>query len=104
MPTGWARLLLGFVGVTWVGACTVSAPPGPLVAYDRLLSRGMIQVAEENLLELGFSPGPVDGIFTTQTAEALRQYQRRYGLVVSGLLDPATREHLGIERTPGNND
>ena len=46
-------------------------------------------------------PGPVDGVFTEQTAEALRQYQRRYGMVVSGLLDHATRLHMALDSPPG---
>jgi peptidoglycan hydrolase-like protein with peptidoglycan-binding domain len=43
----------------------------------------------------------MDGIFTEQTAEAVRQYQRRYGLLVSGLLDSGTRIHLNLEKSPG---
>jgi hypothetical protein len=32
----------------------------------------MISVAQEHLKALGFDPGPVDGVFTAQTAEAIR--------------------------------
>ena len=58
--------------------------------------------AEDHLKTFGFDPGPVDGTFTEQTAEAVRQYQRRYGLVVTGLLDAGTREQLlpGFELPP----
>jgi peptidoglycan hydrolase-like protein with peptidoglycan-binding domain len=45
----------------------------------------------------GFDLGPVDGIFTAQTQAALRAFQARYGLPVSGLLDYATR----LELLPG---
>jgi murein L,D-transpeptidase YcbB/YkuD len=72
------------------------------VAFDRLLTRGDIQLAETHLQAFGFDPGPVDGLFTAQTAAAVRAFQRRYGLSVSGLLDHATREELvpGLNPVP----
>jgi peptidoglycan hydrolase-like protein with peptidoglycan-binding domain len=69
-----------------------SAPERP--APDRLLTRGDIQVAEAHLQDFGLDPGPVDGMFTVQTQAAVRAYQARYGLPVSGLLDYATRLQL----------
>ena len=87
----------------FLGACVQSdrGPQPPVAALDKLLPVGIIYVAEDHLKAFGFDPGPVDGIFTEQTAEAVRQYQRRYGLVVSGLLDSATRQALDLEK-PGN--
>jgi peptidoglycan hydrolase-like protein with peptidoglycan-binding domain len=61
---------------------------------DRLLNRGDIQVAETHLQDFGFDPGPVDGIYTAQTKAAVRAYQARYSLPVSGLLDYTTRLQL----------
>jgi carboxyl-terminal processing protease len=61
---------------------------------DRFLNRGDIQVAEAHLQDFGFDPGPVDGIYTAQTQAAVRAYQARYGLAVSGLLDYTTRLQL----------
>jgi peptidoglycan hydrolase-like protein with peptidoglycan-binding domain len=69
-------------------------------AWDRLLTRGEIQVAEAHLQDFGFDPGPVDGIFTAQTQVAVRAFQARYGLPVSRLLDRATR----MELVPGLDD
>jgi carboxyl-terminal processing protease len=64
------------------------------------LSRGEIQVAETHLRDFGFDPGPVDGIFTAETQAAVRAYQARYGIPVSGLLDYRTRRELlpGLEQ------
>jgi peptidoglycan hydrolase-like protein with peptidoglycan-binding domain len=72
------------------------------VAFDRTLTRGDIQLAETHLQAFGFDPGPVDGRFTAQTEAAVRAFQRRYGLAVSGLLDHATREELvpGLNPVP----
>ena len=47
--------------------------------------------------DFGFDPGPIDGIYTAQTQAAVRGYQARYGLPVSGMLDYATR----LELLPG---
>jgi peptidoglycan hydrolase-like protein with peptidoglycan-binding domain len=63
-------------------------------ALDRLLTQGDIQVAEEHLRDFGFDPGPVDGIYTPQTKAAIRAFQARYGLTVSGLLDRSPRPEL----------
>jgi len=86
----------------FLGGCALSHPGEPIAAFDKLIPLGIIHVAEQHLKAAGFDPGPVDGVFTEQTAEALRQYQRRYGLVVSGMLDQNTREHLHLEKTPGD--
>jgi len=82
----------------------VAMPPGPLrPAIDRILTPGDVQVAEGNLRYLGFDPGPVDGHFTPETQVALRAFQARYGIPVSGLLDYATRQELlpGFDSKPG---
>jgi hypothetical protein len=63
-------------------------------AVDRLLNRGDIQVAEMHLRDFGFDPGPINGIYTVQAQAAVRAFQARYGLPVSGQLDYATRLQL----------
>jgi peptidoglycan hydrolase-like protein with peptidoglycan-binding domain len=78
-----------------VASLTEAPPPGSTqAAYDRILTPGDIQVAEAHLQAFGYDPGPVDGVFTAQTQAAVRAFQRRYGLSVSGLLDRQTRREL----------
>jgi peptidoglycan hydrolase-like protein with peptidoglycan-binding domain len=78
-----------------VASRTEAPTPGAVrAAYDRILTPGDIQVAEEHLQAFGYDPGPVDGVFTPQTQAAVRAFQRRYGLSVSGLLDRQTRREL----------
>jgi peptidoglycan hydrolase-like protein with peptidoglycan-binding domain len=89
---GWLPLVLLTACVTPHTADRQAGPERP--AVDRLLNRGDIQVAEAHLQDFGFDPGPVDGIYTAQTQAAVRAYQARYGLPVSGLLDYATRLQL----------
>jgi peptidoglycan hydrolase-like protein with peptidoglycan-binding domain len=97
---GWLLLLL----LTACAASQTAESTALRPATDRLLTRGDIEIAEEHLKAFGFDPGPVDGIFTAQTQAAVRAFQARYGSVVSGLLDRATREELklGVDPKPGN--
>jgi peptidoglycan hydrolase-like protein with peptidoglycan-binding domain len=107
---GWLPLVLltACVGYQTEGPTTVqpaALTPGPVrPALDRLLTRGDIQVAEARLKDFGFDPGPVDGMYTAQTQVAVRAFQARYGLPVSGLLDRPTREELqlGVDARRGN--
>ncbi len=59
-----------------------------------------IQRAEAQLKELGFYSGPVDGKETPALAGAIRRYQIRQGLEVTGKLSRETVEALGLEGSP----
>jgi peptidoglycan hydrolase-like protein with peptidoglycan-binding domain len=64
-------------------------------AYQARLMR-----AQEALTELGYDPGPADGIFRPQTAASLREFQRVQGLGITGRANAETLERLGIEVPP----
>jgi N-acetylmuramoyl-L-alanine amidase len=49
---------------------------------------------QERLLELGFDPGRPDGVFDSTTEQALRRFQREYGLIQDGICGPATLRAL----------
>jgi hypothetical protein len=49
------------------------------------------------LKQEGFDPGPIDGTLGSQTRAALRQYQAKRGLPVTGLPDEATQKALGVQ-------
>lgn len=49
---------------------------------------------QERLLELGFDPGRPAGVFDSQTEQALRAFQREYGLNQDGICGPATLRAL----------
>jgi N-acetylmuramoyl-L-alanine amidase len=49
---------------------------------------------QERLLELGFDPGRPDGVFDPRTEQALRRFQREYGLIQDGICGPATLRAL----------
>jgi peptidoglycan hydrolase-like protein with peptidoglycan-binding domain len=93
------RGVIGWLPLVLLTACIASHPgehqAGTIQpAVDRLLTRGEIQVAQTHLQDFGFDPGPIDGVYTAQTEAAVRDYQARYGLPVTGQLDYATRVRL----------
>jgi peptidoglycan hydrolase-like protein with peptidoglycan-binding domain len=94
-----SRGVIGSLLCLLLTACVAYQPDGPTgvqPAVDRFLTQGDLHVAEEHLRAFGCDPGPVDGIFTAQTQAAVRAFQARYGLPVSGLLDRVTREELQL--------
>ena len=50
--------------------------------------------AQRRLTELGYQPGPVDGLPGGKTSRALRAFQQDRGLDISGRLDAATAAQL----------
>ena len=108
LPHIWNGLLrvIGVALIVCLAACAVSDHSrSPLShaetsggtirpALDRILSPGDIYVAEGHLRDFGYDPGPVDGLFTAQTQAAVRAFQARYGIRISGLLDRDTRQEL----------
>jgi peptidoglycan hydrolase-like protein with peptidoglycan-binding domain len=76
-----------------------------LEAYRERVPETMVMRYEERLRavraalsERGYQAGPLDGMMNERTAEALRSFQRRHGLHVSGRPDPATVAALGLVR------
>jgi N-acetylmuramoyl-L-alanine amidase len=101
----YSRAILGWLVVALLAGCVASRSPSPASiqpATDTILTSGDIQVAQENLRAFGFDPGPVKGVYTAETQAAVRAYQARYGIDVTGLLDRATRRQLlpGFDQRP----
>lgn len=77
----------GALGVQ--GGQTPASNPG----VPEVLTMSMAQ-AQRRLAELGFDPGPADGMAGPRTLNALRAFQRARGLDVNGRLDAATMAQL----------
>ncbi|MBQ8298984.1 MAG: peptidoglycan-binding protein [Clostridia bacterium] len=61
----------------------------------RFGSRGIyVELLQSTLKKLGFYFGEVDGIFGSQTRDAVYRFQREFGLVVDGIVGPRTWEKL----------
>jgi hypothetical protein len=67
----------------------------PQVLVERYETR--LREVRLALRKRGYNAGPVDAIMGSQTAEALRAFQQRQGLPVTGRADPTTMIALGVE-------
>lgn len=68
----------------------------PTVLVTRYEER--LRAVRAALKERGYPAGPTDAAMNAHTAEALRSFQRRQGLRVTGRPDSATAMALGLER------
>lgn len=53
-----------------------------------------VRAAQEALKEKGFNPGPIDGVMGPRTSAAVRDFQQKENLTVTGRLDAETRSRL----------
>jgi|GEM_PF-91996 len=76
---------------------TVTPPPPPPPAMPTL-RRGStgpyVTFLQARLTDLGFAPGPIDGIFGAQTEAAVKAFQSSRGLTPDGIVGPATWNQL----------
>ena len=56
---------------------------------------------QQRLKELGYYNGAVDGIFGSKTVQAVKNFQRDYGLTVDGIVGKNTLAKLGLSGTSG---
>ncbi len=64
------------------------------VDVNKPLDQAQMRDIEARLKAAGFDPGPVDGTFTAQTDKALREYQQKHGLRVTGLIGDETLKEI----------
>ena len=57
-----------------------------------------VREAQRTLGELGYRPGPIDGVVGRRTQSALARYQRSEGIPVTGHRDAETLVRLDIHR------
>ncbi len=58
----------------------------------------IVRRAQERLMSEGFDPGPVDGVLSWETRQALKNFQELKRLQPTGRLDSPTIGALGIGR------
>jgi N-acetylmuramoyl-L-alanine amidase len=63
-------------------------------AVSHLMSGDDVAALQQRLMDMGFDCGRVDGIFGSQTASALMDFQRNTGLVADGTCGPSTFKAL----------
>ena len=69
---------------------------GPIYGYDGLQPDEIIADVQAELQQLGYYAYTVDGVLGPATEAAIANYQRDYGLSVTGAIDPATVRSLGL--------
>jgi peptidoglycan hydrolase-like protein with peptidoglycan-binding domain len=63
----------------------------------QLLTKDNLKLVQERLQREGVYAGPVDGELNAQTEAALRAYQQKQGIPVSGAADETTLKQLQLE-------
>jgi localization factor PodJL len=81
-----AVLLEGMAGSGMARTAQEPAAPAPR----------FVREAQRTLLELGYQPGPVDGVVGPKTKDALAKYQRSERIQSTGRLDSETMARLDI--------
>ena len=76
-----------------VRVASSTLPNLPVDSFPRGF-RPMVAEAERRLSQLGYDPGPVDGVMTRRTRRALRSYQADSALPVNGRMTRRTVENM----------
>src|SRR5688572_28653754 len=77
-----------------------ASPPRPaarsrmLMVTSPMLSGPDVRTVQERLQRLGYSPGPIDGLYGESTAAAVVAFQIDYEIEVDGIVGPQTRQML----------
>ena len=66
------------------------------IVFSQNDDKATVLNTQKKLQELGYNPGPLDGIWGKKTYRALKKFQHQNGLPATGNLDPITKEKLGI--------
>ena len=76
------------------------SPYAGTVAMGRSHPARVVKEAQMALRQKGYDPGAIDGSMGNETREALKKFQRDANLDVTGTLNPATAQKLGVDLTP----
>ena len=88
--------VLTVAAVQWSQPATTES----IETLSKLGSRGTeVRQIQTKLRNWGYYSGSVDGIYGSQTQEAVRYFQRKNGLSVDGIAGPATLSAMGINNS-----
>jgi peptidoglycan hydrolase-like protein with peptidoglycan-binding domain len=92
----WMAVLI--ISLLWV--CPNMVEAGTLgeqrPEQKQVITKDNLKLVQERLKAEGVYAGPVDGELSAQTEAALRQYQQKQGIPVSGAADEETLRKLQI--------
>ena len=87
------HVLLPILVLAATPALAQTAPP---LAFVQPLSPAATQSVQERLREAGLYRGPADGVWGPESQAALDRFQQGRGLAVTGSVNQATAQALGI--------
>ena len=91
------RLALALALLFAVNSIIISQAQSAQAATYRVGSTGSeVRTIQTKLKNWGYYDGSVDGIYGSQTAEAVKYFQRSNGLSADGIVGAATRKALGM--------
>jgi|GEM_PF-6907746 peptidoglycan hydrolase-like protein with peptidoglycan-binding domain len=65
-----------------------------LEAHPVAIETSEVREIQTRLQNLGYNPGPIDGVLGPQTEAAIRDFQAARGLIVDGIVGPQTQSAL----------
>lgn len=98
--TAWRALFIILVNLMIIAMLLNSGAAHALSKYGSTGSE--VTGIQQRLQELGYNPGKADGIYGTQTKNAVISFQRDYGLSDDGIVGPKTLEALGLTSGGGS--
>ena len=66
------------------------------VTFRQGSSGEQVRIIQTKLKNWGYYDGTVDGVFGSQTTQAVKYFQRKNGLTADGIVGPATLKALGM--------
>jgi peptidoglycan hydrolase-like protein with peptidoglycan-binding domain len=102
------RLLVAILVCSVLWLCPIMVEAGTTgeqrPEQQQLLTKDTLKLAQARLTAEGVYASPVDGEVNAQTEAALRAYQQKQGLPVSGAVDEATLKQLQIKLPVGRGE
>ena len=93
------RRLIGALALLFILNITVISLAQQVQAatYRQGSSGEQVRIIQSKLKNWGYYDGSVDGVFGSQTTQAVKYFQRKNGLTPDGIVGPATLRALGMQ-------
>ena len=91
----WKAAFAALVFATAIPAA-IALPPRVVVVPGRPVYASRVADVQRVLMRRGLYAGPADGIDGPRTSAAIRVYQARHGLAVTGNINPALLRSMGL--------
>lgn len=92
------NLLLGLALVFALNILIITlAQSAQATTYRQGSSGEVVRTIQQKLVRWGYFNGPVDGIYGSKTASAVKSFQRKNGLTADGITGNATLKALGMQ-------